>query len=186
MAMSVLSLLRAGVFGDGLSALRDGMLGELSGQKEPHSSLNLPGGDGGPLVVVGKPASLGSNPLKQIIDKGVHDAHGLGGDTSVRVHLLQHLIDVDGIGLLPLPFPLLLVSLSNRLGGLARLGSSLTGGLGRHDDSLSCSVELMPVSVLDHIFIPSEQLAGIVMGRPPSFSIPLCLNPAFDPDEWYK
>ena len=24
------------------------------------------------------------------------------------------------------------------------------------------------------------------MGRLPSFSIPLCLDPAFDPDEWYK
>ena len=91
MAMSALSLLRAGVFGDGLSALRDGMLGELSGQKEPHSSLNLPGGDGGPLVVVGKPASLSSNPLKQIVDKGVHDGHSLRRDSSVWMNLLQYL-----------------------------------------------------------------------------------------------
>ena len=48
------SLLGAGVLGDGLGALRDGMLGQLSGQEEPDDGLDLPGGDGGPLVVVGK------------------------------------------------------------------------------------------------------------------------------------
>ena len=52
------------------------MLGQLSGQEEPDSSLDLPGGDGGPLVVVSKSAGLSSNTLKEIIDKGVHDAHG--------------------------------------------------------------------------------------------------------------
>ena len=44
-----------------------------------------------PLVVVGKLAGLGSNPLEEIVDKRVHDAHGLGRDSSVRVNLLQHL-----------------------------------------------------------------------------------------------
>ena len=67
------------------------MLGQLSGQEKPDGGLDLPGGDGGPLVVVGELASLGSNPLKQIVDEAVHDAHGLGGDASVRVDLLQHL-----------------------------------------------------------------------------------------------
>ena len=47
------SLLGAGVLGDGLGSLRDGVLGQLSGQEEPDSGLDLPGGDGGPLVVVG-------------------------------------------------------------------------------------------------------------------------------------
>ena len=36
--------------------------------------------------------SLGSNSLKEVVDEAVHDAHGFGGDTSVRVDLLQHLI----------------------------------------------------------------------------------------------
>ena len=119
-------LLGAGVLGDSLGSFRDSMLGKLPRQEEPHGSLDLPGGDGGPLVVVGELASLGSNPLEEVVDEGVHDAHGLGGDTGVGVHLLQHLVDVDGIGLLPLSLPLLLVSLGNLLGGLARLGGSLS------------------------------------------------------------
>ena len=100
------SLLGAGVLGDSLGSLRDGVLGQLTGQEEPDSSLDLPGGDGGPLVVVGKTAGLSSDALKEIIDKRVHDAHGLGGDTGVRVNLLQHLVDVDLVGL-DLGLPLL-------------------------------------------------------------------------------
>ena len=30
-----------------------------------HQAEAIPGGDGAPLVVVGKPAGLGSNPLEQ-------------------------------------------------------------------------------------------------------------------------
>ena len=137
------SLLGAGVLGDGLGALRDGVLGQLSGQEEPDSGLDLPGGDGGPLVVVGELAGLSGDALEQVVDERVHDAHGLGGDTGVGVHLLQDLVDVDGVGLLPLALPLLLVALGDGLGGLARLGGSLSGGLGRHGDGLGGSVELM-------------------------------------------
>ena len=118
------SLLGAGVLGDGLGSLRDGVLGELTWQEEPDSGLDFPGGDGGPLVVVGKTAGLSGDALEQVVDKGVHDAHGLGGDTGVGVHLLEDLVDVDGIRLLPLLVPLLLVSLGDGLGGLAgSLGS---------------------------------------------------------------
>merc|ERR1719222_1273088 len=73
-----------------------------------------------------------SNPLEEVVDKTVHDAHSLRGDTSVRVDLLQHLVDVDCVRLLPLALALLLFTLGNRLGGLARLGSSLTRGFRRH------------------------------------------------------
>ena len=48
------SLLGAGVLGDSLGTLRDGVLGQLTGEEEPDSSLDLPGGDGGPVVVVGQ------------------------------------------------------------------------------------------------------------------------------------
>ena len=130
------SLLGAGVLGDSLGSLRDGVLGQLTGQEEPDSSLDLPGGDGGPLVVVGKTAGLSSNALKEIIDKGVHDAHGLGGDTSVRVDLLQHLVDVDSIGFLPSQLLLLLITLGDSLGSLARLLSSLSRDLWGHVDEL--------------------------------------------------
>jgi len=95
------SLLGAGVLGDGLGSLRDGVLGELTWQEEPDSGLDFPGGDGGPLVVVGKTAGLSGDALEQVVDEGVHDAHGLGGDTGVGVHLLEDLVDVGGIRLLP-------------------------------------------------------------------------------------
>ena len=40
------SLLGAGVLGDSLSSLRDSVLGQLTGQEEPDSGLDLPGSDG--------------------------------------------------------------------------------------------------------------------------------------------
>ena len=67
---------------------------------KPHSGLDFAAGDGVLLVVVSQAGSLGGDALKDVTNEGVHDAHGLGGDTSVRVDLLQHLVDVDGITLL--------------------------------------------------------------------------------------
>ena len=141
--MSDLSLLGAGVLGDSLGSLRDGVLGELTREEESDSSLDLARGDGGPLVVVSESAGLSSDPLEQIVDERVHDAHGLGGDASVRVDLLQHLVDVDGVGLLPSLLLLLLVSLGDGLGGLAGLLGSFSRNLWWHVDATSCSVELM-------------------------------------------
>ena len=120
------SLLGAGVLGDSLGSLRDGVLGQLSGQEETDSSLDLPGGDGGPLVVVGKTAGLSSDTLKDLVDKGVHDAHGLGADTGVGVHLLEDLVDVDGIRLLSLAVLGLLVALGDGFGGFAGLLDGLS------------------------------------------------------------
>ena len=126
------NLLAAGVLGDSLGTLRDSMLGELSWQMKPHSGLDFTAGDGVLLVVVSQAGSLGGDALKDITNEGVHDAHGLGGDTSVRVNLLQHLVDVDGIALLAGLLPLLAFT-----GGLALDGSFLLAFLGcnfaRHD-----------------------------------------------------
>merc|ERR1712012_176964 len=133
--MSFRHLLGAGVLGDSLGALRDGVLGELTREEEPDSGLDLPGGDGGPLVVVGEPGGLGSNALKDVVDKGVHDGHSLGGDSGVRVDLLEDLVDVDGIGLLPPP--LLLLVLGDVLLGFASLLGGLSGSLGRHVESFA-------------------------------------------------
>ena len=94
-------LLGAGILGDGLGSLGDSVLGELTGEEEPHSGLDLTGGDGGPLVVVGKTGGLGRNPLEDVVNEGVHDGHGLGGHSSVGVNLLEHLVDVDTVRLLP-------------------------------------------------------------------------------------
>ena len=114
----VKKLLGAGVFGDSLGTFRDGVFGQFTGQQKPDGSLDLPGGDGGSLVVVSKTGSFSSDTFEDIIDEGVHDAHGLGGDTSVGVDLFQHLVDVDGIGLLALMTALLSI-LGGSLGGLA-------------------------------------------------------------------
>ena len=75
---SARDLLGAGVLGDGLGTLRDGVFGQFTGEEEPDGGLDLPGGDGGPLVVVGQTGSFGSDTFKDIVDKGVHDAHGFG------------------------------------------------------------------------------------------------------------
>ena len=87
-------LLAACVFGDSLGAFRDGMFGQFTGEEEPDSSLDLPGGDGGSLVVVGQTGSFSSDTFEDIVDEGVQDGDTLLGDTSLRVNLFQHLVDV--------------------------------------------------------------------------------------------
>ena len=113
-------LLGAGVLGHSLGALRHGVLGQLSGEEETDSGLDLPGSDGGATVVVGKTASLSSNTLEDVVHEGVHDGHGLAGHSGVGVHLLQHLVDVDRVGFPP-SLPALLVTPTG--------GFGLAGGL---------------------------------------------------------
>ena len=120
------NLLGAGVLGDSLGTFRDGVFGQFTGEEKPDGGLDLPGGDGGPLVVVGQAGSFSSDTFEDIVDEGVHDAHGLGGDSSVGVDLLQHLVDVDSVGFLPLGLLLLLVTLGDSFGSLARLLSGLS------------------------------------------------------------
>ena len=117
------------VLGNSLGSLRDSVLDEVTRKDELDSGLYLTGGDGGLLVALSKTTGLGSDPLKQIVDHGVEDTHGLGMDTSVGVDLLQNPLDVDGVGLLPPPCLLLLVSLGGRIGWLSR-------HLGWHDEMM--------------------------------------------------
>lgn len=111
------------------------MLGQFSGEKEPNSSLNLPRGDGRALVVMRQAGSLSSDPLKDVVHKAVHDGHGLSGDASVRVNLLQDLVDVDSVALLPLLL-FLLVALGDVLLRLPRLLRSFTGSFRCHVDQI--------------------------------------------------
>ena len=112
------SLLAAGVFGDSLGSLADGVLGELTRQKQPHGSLDLSGCDGASLVVVGQSGSLGSDSLENVVHEAVHDGHGLAGHTGVWVDLLQHFVDVNAVRLPPPPLSLLICGPCGlRLGG---------------------------------------------------------------------
>ena len=115
------NLLAAGVFGDSLGSFGDGVLGQLSWEQKTDSSLNFPRGDGVFSVVLGKTLGLVGNTLENVIDKRVHDGHGFGADASVGMNLLQDLVDVDGVGFLPLLALLLAISLGNGLGGFSSL-----------------------------------------------------------------
>ena len=128
-------LLAAGVLGDSFGALRHGVLSQLTGQKQTDGRLDLATGDGGTLVVVRQTAGLGGNALEDVVDERVHDGHGLAADARVGVHLLQDLVNVDGIGFLPLLLALLV--LGDVFLGLAGLLGGLATSLGRHVESLT-------------------------------------------------
>ena len=91
-------LLGGGVFGDGLGAFRHCVLGQLTGQKQTDCSLDFPAADGRALVVVCQTAGFSCDSFEDVVDERVHDRHGLGADTGVGVHLLQHFVNVDGEG----------------------------------------------------------------------------------------
>ncbi len=118
------SLLGRRVLGDGLGAFADGVLGQFSGQEQTNSGLNLAARDGRAAVVVCQTRCLGGDALEDVVDETVHDAHCLGADAGVGVHLLQHFVDVDSVRLSSSPL-LLLVSRAGRFGLARRLLGSL-------------------------------------------------------------
>ncbi len=75
------------------------MLGQFSRQNETNRSLDLARRQGGSLVVGSKLGGLSGNTLKDVIDKAVHDVHGLVADSNLWVNLLQDLVDVAAVGL---------------------------------------------------------------------------------------
>ena len=87
------------VLGDGLGSLRDGVSGELSGEDEFDGRLDFPRGKSSSLVEADELGALSGNAVEGVVDEGVHDVHGLLGDTDVGVYLLENLVDVDGEGL---------------------------------------------------------------------------------------
>ena len=92
-----LRLLVGVVLGDGLGALRHGVLGQLTRQHQTDGRLDLAGRDGVALVVTRQAATLRGDTLEDVVDKRVHDDHGLLGDTGVGMDLLEHLVDVRGV-----------------------------------------------------------------------------------------
>ena len=165
--------------GDGLGAFSDGVLAELTGQGQADSGLHLAGAEGGLLVHAAKGGSLVAHTLEHVIDKGVHDVHGALGDGELGVHLLQHTVDVDGVGLGPLLGALLSV---------ARLGV-LSGSLS-HCDGLGLllkeqrKIELLWSNWSFELAQPwkaSRSLVGLSgsRGTPPQFPnrVQLCIHP---------
>ncbi len=132
------------VLGNSLGTLRNGVLGQLSREEETDSSLDLSRGDGLTLVVAGKTTSLSGDTLKDIIDKRVHDSHGLVGDTSIGVNLLENLVDEGAVRVVvtALGGALLVALLGNNRLGLGFLGlrgsrgGSLLSGARHGDDEI--------------------------------------------------
>jgi hypothetical protein len=46
---------------------------------------------------VSQAGGLGGDAFEHVIDERVHDRHGLGGDASIWVNLLEDTVDVDGV-----------------------------------------------------------------------------------------
>lgn len=86
------------------------MLRELSRQQKTYGRLYFAARDRRPSVIVSKTRRLGSDTLEDVVDETIHDRHGLATDASVRVDLLEHLVDVDSVALPSSPLPLLVAS----------------------------------------------------------------------------
>ena len=107
------------------------MLRQLTGQEKSNGRLNFPRRDGGTLVVVRQSGRFGGDALKDVVYEGIHDGHGFAANAGVGVHLLEHLVDVDEVGLLS-PLFVLLVGISDGFGFAGGLFGTLTGWFGRH------------------------------------------------------
>jgi hypothetical protein len=81
------------------------------------------------VVVRRELGSLGSDTLENVGNERVENGHGLVGDTSVGVDLLEDLVDVRGVGLSAL-LGALLAALLGRGRGLGGLSRSLGRGGG--------------------------------------------------------
>ena len=75
------------------------MLGQFTWEDEADRGLDLAGSHSWFLVVASQVTGLHGDFVKNVVNEGVHDGHCLGGDTGIWVDLLQHLVDVDLVGL---------------------------------------------------------------------------------------
>jgi hypothetical protein len=116
------NLFGGSVLGDSLGTFRDGVLGKFTRKDKTNSGLDLARRDGGTLVVGSQLGSFRGNTFKDIVDERVQDGHGLVGDTSIGMDLLQDLVDVRGVGLTTSDLSLLVI---RRL-GLSGLGGGFT------------------------------------------------------------
>ena len=123
-------LLAAGVLGDSLGSFADGVLGQFTRQEETNCSLDFARRDRFLLVLERETRSFGSDTLEDVVDEGVHDAHGLGRNSDIGVDLLQDVVDVDSVGFLSLSLAFLLARSSDLASFLSSTFLSLLGHLG--------------------------------------------------------
>ena len=128
-----LFLLAACVLGHGFRSLADSVFGELTRQEQTDSGLDFSGRDGRLLVVVGQTRGFAGDSLEDVVDEGVHDAHGFAGDSSIGMDLLQDLVDVDGIAFFTLGPSLLVATNSGLLASfLSTFGRNTSRWFHRH------------------------------------------------------
>src|SRR3569623_733616 len=88
------SSVRAVVLGHSFGSFRNSVFGKLSRKNQSNRRLNFSAGDGVALVVSSQSSCFSGNSLENVVDKVVHNNHGLSRDSSVWVNLLQNLVDV--------------------------------------------------------------------------------------------
>lgn len=93
---------KVNVSGDSFGTFGDSMFGELSRQQDTNSSLGFARTKLQIPLESSKTRGFSDNPLKDIINKGVHDTHSMFGNTLIWVDLTQNPSDVDTKALLPL------------------------------------------------------------------------------------
>ena len=108
------------------------MFGKFAWEDQTDRGLNFTRRDGGSLVVCSQFGGFSGDTFKDIIDERVHDRHGLVGDTSFGVNLLQDFVDVGGVGFLSGLLLVLLLASGLFLGSLGR-GFSCRLFSSRHD-----------------------------------------------------
>jgi len=71
------------------------MAGQFTGEDQNHGGLDLAGAQSLLLGIPDQTDGLGADAVEDVVDEGIHDVHGLLRDTSFRVHLSQHFVDVE-------------------------------------------------------------------------------------------
>ena len=104
----IYNLFAAGVLGNCFGAFRHSMFCKFTRQEETNCCLDFARWNCLFLVLKRQSRSFRSNSLEDVVHEGVHDAHGLGWYTNIRMDLLQNVVDVDSIGLLSSSLSLLL------------------------------------------------------------------------------
>ena len=87
----------SGEFGNSLGSFTDGVFAQFSRQDQFDGALNFPTAQSVFLVISDEFGGLNGDSVETVVDEGVHDSHGFLGNSGFRVHLLQHLVNVDSI-----------------------------------------------------------------------------------------